>query len=144
MVCEAAPISFFWPPNGLNELLEVRLKVPFILIGKSTMSFSKGQSWHVLKCWYISGHPEQGLRRCFTDGLNQLVHEPRPPKVIFVAPPLGPSYFGTKLKLIDHILWIHLLPGWQLARSGDKRAFFSGGRVGSIFVLWTSVLLKNK
>ena len=39
-----------------------------------------------------------------------------PPKVIFVAPPLGPSNFGTKLKVIDYILCIHVLPGWQLAR----------------------------
>ena len=39
-VCEAAPISLFWAPNGLNELPEVHFEFPFILIGKSTMTFS--------------------------------------------------------------------------------------------------------
>ena len=47
-VCDAAPISLFWPPTGFNELSEVRVKLPFILIGKSTIAFFKGQSWRVL------------------------------------------------------------------------------------------------
>ena len=51
-VCDAAPISLFWPPTGFNELSEVRVKLPFILIGKSTMAFFKGQSWRVLKSWW--------------------------------------------------------------------------------------------
>ena len=38
-VCEAAPISLFWAPNGLNELPEVHFQFPFNLIGKSTMAF---------------------------------------------------------------------------------------------------------
>ena len=38
-VCETFPRSLFWPPDELNELLEVRFKFPFILIGKSTMAF---------------------------------------------------------------------------------------------------------
>ena len=37
-VCEAAPISLFWAPNGLNELLEMRFKFPFNLIGKLIMA----------------------------------------------------------------------------------------------------------
>ena len=47
-VGEAAPISLAWAPNGLNELPEVRFEFLFILIGKSTMAFSTGQSWRVL------------------------------------------------------------------------------------------------
>ena len=42
-VCEAAPISFSWTPNGLNELPEVRFEFLFILIGKSTVAFLSGQ-----------------------------------------------------------------------------------------------------
>jgi len=33
MVCKAASVALFWRPIGLNELPEVRLKVPFFLIG---------------------------------------------------------------------------------------------------------------
>ena len=66
-VCEAAPISLFWAPNGLNELPEF----PFNLIGKSTMAFLTGQSWGVLKSWYTGGSLEQGFRCCFADGLKQ-------------------------------------------------------------------------
>ena len=28
-VCEAAPISLFWLPSGLNELAEMRVEFPF-------------------------------------------------------------------------------------------------------------------
>ena len=70
-VCEAAPISLFWAPNGLNELPEVRFEFPFILIGKSTMTLSTGQSWRLLKSWYTGGGPEQGFWRGFADGLYQ-------------------------------------------------------------------------
>ena len=70
-VRKAAPISLFWAPNGLNELLEVRFQFPFMLIGILAMAFSTGQSWHVLKSWYTSGGPEQGFRPCFADRLNQ-------------------------------------------------------------------------
>ena len=70
-VCEAGPKSLFWASNGRNKLPEMRFKFPFNLIGKSTMAFLKGQSWHVLKSWYTGGDPEQGFRRCFTDDLNQ-------------------------------------------------------------------------
>ena len=38
-VCEAASISFLWALNGLNELLKMRFKFPFNLIGESTMAF---------------------------------------------------------------------------------------------------------
>ena len=58
-VCEAATRSLFWTPNGLNELQEERFEFPFILIGKSTMTFLTGQSWHVLKSGYTAGGPEQ-------------------------------------------------------------------------------------
>ena len=70
-VCETFPRSLFWPPDELNELPEVRFEFPFILIGKSTMAFLTGQSWCILKSWYIGGSPDQGLWRCFADGLIQ-------------------------------------------------------------------------
>ena len=38
-ICEAAPLSLFWAPNGLDELPEKRFDFPFILIGKLTMAF---------------------------------------------------------------------------------------------------------
>ena len=46
---------------------------PFNLIGKSTMTFSTGQSLRVLKSWYTAGGPEGGFRRSLADGLNQRV-----------------------------------------------------------------------
>ena len=68
---KAALISLFWAPKGLNKLPEEHFKFPFNLIGKSTMLFSTGQSWHVLKSWYTVGDLEQGFQCCFTDKLNQ-------------------------------------------------------------------------
>ena len=62
-VCEAEAISLSLGLNGVNELSVMRFKFPFILIGKSTMAFLKGQSWRV--------GPEQGFQRCFADRLNQ-------------------------------------------------------------------------
>ena len=50
-VCEAASISFLCAPNGLNELLEMRFKLPFNLIRKLIVALLTGQSWHVLKSW---------------------------------------------------------------------------------------------
>ena len=63
--------SLLWTPNGLNELQEERFEFPFILIGKSTMTFLTGQSWHVLKSWYTARGPQQRFQRCFADGLGQ-------------------------------------------------------------------------
>ena len=64
---EAAPISLFWAPNGVNELPEVRFEFPFILIGQWAMAFLIGQSWRVHN--YVG--PEQGFRFFIADGLNQ-------------------------------------------------------------------------
>ena len=64
-------ISLLRAPKGVNELPEVRFKFPFILIGKSTMAFLKGQSWPVLKPWYTSRGTEQGFQGPFADGLNK-------------------------------------------------------------------------
>ena len=57
--------------NRLNKLPEMHFKFPFNLIGKPTMTFLTGQSWHVLKSRYTGGGPEQGFQGCFIDGLNQ-------------------------------------------------------------------------
>ena len=70
-VFEAAPISLFWAPDGLNKLPEVCFEFPFNMIGKSTMAFLTGQSWRVLKSWYTGGDPEQGFPGCFANGPNQ-------------------------------------------------------------------------
>ena len=43
-VCEVAPMSLSWEPNGLSELPEVCFEFLFILIGKSTMAFLTDQS----------------------------------------------------------------------------------------------------
>ena len=51
----------------------MRFEFSFNLIGKSTMAFSAGQSWRVLKSWYTGGSPEEGFRRSLADGLNQSV-----------------------------------------------------------------------
>ena len=52
-VCEAAPISLFWLPSGLNELPEMRVEFPFNLVGKFTIAFFlTGQSWRVFKFRY--------------------------------------------------------------------------------------------
>ena len=75
-VCEAAPGYLFWASNGLNKLPKMRLEFPFILIGKSSMSLLTGHSCRVLKSWYTGGDPEQGFRRCFADGLNQMLVSP--------------------------------------------------------------------
>ena len=53
---EAAPISLFWAPNRLNELVAVHFEFPFIL---------SGQSLCVLKSLYTGGDPEQGIWHCF-------------------------------------------------------------------------------
>ena len=49
----------------------MRFKFPFNLIGKLTLAFLSGQSWHVFKSWYTGGDPEQGFQHCFADGPNQ-------------------------------------------------------------------------
>ena len=70
-ICKTALTSLFWAANELNELPEMQFEFPFILIGKSTMAFLTGQSWHILKSWYAGGGLKQGFQRCFADGLNQ-------------------------------------------------------------------------
>ena len=49
----------------------MRFEFPFNLIGKSTMGYLTGQSRRVLKSRHTDGDPEQGFRRCYSDGLNQ-------------------------------------------------------------------------
>ena len=49
----------------------MRFEFPFNLVGKSTIAFLTGQSWHVLKSQYTGGgSAEQGVWRCFADGLK--------------------------------------------------------------------------
>ena len=47
---KAVPRYIFWAPNSLDELLEVRFKFPFVLIGKSAMAFLTGQSLGTYTC----------------------------------------------------------------------------------------------
>ena len=35
------------------------------------MAYLTGQSRRVLKSWHTGGDPEQGFRRCYSDGFNQ-------------------------------------------------------------------------
>ena len=70
-VCEAASISLYLAPNGLNELPEMRLKFPTNLTGKPIIAFLAGQSWRELKSWCPGEGHEKGVRRCFADVLNQ-------------------------------------------------------------------------
>ena len=58
-VCEAAPISLFWLPSGLNELPEMRVEFPFNLVGKFTIAFFK-QANH--SAYLNSGTPRWGPR----------------------------------------------------------------------------------
>ena len=71
-VCEAARISLFWLPSGLNELPEMRVEFPFNLVGKFTIAFFK-QANH--GAYLNSGTHRWGPRtrslRCFADGLYQ-------------------------------------------------------------------------
>ena len=99
-VCEAAPRSSFWVPNGLNEFPEVCFEFPFILTGKSTMAFLTGQSNFgtqvVLK---------QGLRRCFADGLWRSLQTPTPP-----SPPPPPRRLRTFTNgCLHHFLLVRTL-----------------------------------
>ena len=70
-ICEVAPKSLFWAPGGLNKLPEMCFEFPFNLIGKLTMAFLTGQSWHILKSSYTEWGPGQGFQCCFADGLDQ-------------------------------------------------------------------------
>ena len=56
-----APVSLFWPRYGLNKLPEVHFKFFFNLIRKSTMAILSGQSWLVLKSWYLGGGARTGI-----------------------------------------------------------------------------------
>ena len=70
-MCEAALISLFWTSSRLKALPQKCFEFPFNLIGKLTMDFLTGQSWHILKSSYTGRGPGQGFWCCFADGLNQ-------------------------------------------------------------------------
>ena len=78
-VCEAAPRSLFWPPNGFNEEQEVCFEFLFILIGKSAIAFLTGQSLRLLKSWYPCG-PGTRISALFRRRLwrRQPSHPPTP------------------------------------------------------------------
>ena len=58
-------------PKRTQRITEMRFEFPFNLIDKLAKAFVTGQSGRILKCWYICVGPEQGIRRCYADGLNQ-------------------------------------------------------------------------
>ena len=107
-------MSLFRAPNGRYELPEERSKFLFILIGKSTVVFLTSQSWRVLKSWY-TGRPEQGFRRCFSDGLNQsLVSSTaqavgRSGSTFWTLPKHGKEQFSPLLLSISHSCRIAVL-----------------------------------
>ena len=55
----------------IKELSEVSWEFPFILIGNSTLAFSRGQSWDLLNSWYTDRGPEHRLRLCLADFTNR-------------------------------------------------------------------------
>ena len=61
-VCEAEPIR--------NQRITVNA-FQISLTDKSTTRFLTGQSWRVLKCWYLGGVSERGFGHYFADRLNQ-------------------------------------------------------------------------
>ena len=69
-VCEAAPKSFLWAPNGIFELSEVRFKFSFNLIWQIDDVFLE----QIIHCAYSNPGSQVGAEqrfwRCFADGLN--------------------------------------------------------------------------
>ena len=61
-VCEAEPIR-------TQRITANTFQIS--LTDKSTTRFLTGQSWLVLKWWYLGGGPERGFWRYFADRLNQ-------------------------------------------------------------------------
>ena len=64
--------------------------------------------------WQSEIFSEFSLKDSFKllDGIScffRIVHEPRHLKTVFVAPPVRHTEFGIKLKLVVHVLIIHLL-----------------------------------
>ena len=59
--------SLFWVPNGLNELLQVRFKFPFILTGKFTIAFFNGPIMARTQIPIHRWRPRTRSRHCFAD-----------------------------------------------------------------------------
>ena len=76
--------------------------------------FLTSQSWRVLKSWY-TGHPEQGFRRCFADGLNQSLASSiaqtigRSGSTFWTLPKHGKKQFSPLLLSINHSCRIAVL-----------------------------------
>ena len=49
----------------------MRFDVSFYLIGKSTMAFSTGEQWRLLKPWYTGGGLEQGFGAVSQSDVNK-------------------------------------------------------------------------
>ena len=73
-VCEAAPISLFWLPSGLNELPEMRVDFPW-LANLQSLFFKLANHGAYLNSgtyrWGPRTTPERESRRCFGNGLYQ-------------------------------------------------------------------------
>ena len=59
------------PPTDLTSYLKGVSYFLLIWLAIRQKLFWTGQSWRVVKSWYISGVLEQVFRRSFADGLNQ-------------------------------------------------------------------------
>ena len=45
------------------------------IIGKSTMAFLTGQSWHILKSWYTGAVSQMDLTRSLVSSVVQAAHK---------------------------------------------------------------------
>ena len=60
-ICKASTNIFVLAPLRTQQITRSHFKFIFNLIRKSTMAILLGQSWLVLKSWYLGGGPEQGF-----------------------------------------------------------------------------------
>ena len=107
----------------------MRHEFSFILIGKSTIAFFKGQSWSVFKSWYTGGDPEQGFRCCFTDELNQSLVSSAAQAMDLCAAGVGRQSWGNAWPV--RVWLFHSLTGTSYSRflASDLRSSPTGPMV---------------
>ena len=76
-MCETMPISLFWAPNRLNELMQMFQIFPQPDWQIKIMGFLTGQLCCILKYCYTGGSTEQGFHCCFTDVLFHISSVPQ-------------------------------------------------------------------
>ena len=69
--CKPTPVSKVCEVEPIRTQRITANAFRISLTDKSTTGFLTGQSWRLLKCWYLGGSPERGFWRYFADGQNQ-------------------------------------------------------------------------